>query len=412
MGGKNQHYVPQFYLKQFKTPESRNGKERVHTYFKGKDRYIGDKMVEDIASEDWFYRITGEKPQIIDDSLTALENRAAPLLEKLIEAKTTDGLTYSDLHDLALFLSTQHHRTSKFRGLQSESTQSLLDAAKDNPQYFEDFIKENSQYTVPDIEAMLSRERIDLATRRLAALQLPPEQQAARMAELDTELEHFNRIADEIGHDMESYRQGKVSDKFMEMLKYLAENPSVKQAQSLQMSVPKLVQRLVSMEWSVQRYREDVFRLTSDSPLLLYPLAVPASDDDWDALSLYSLTLMGEVHFYTDEIVEDHPPMMFVFPLTPHLDLFITPDRKGITGQELLGQSDADRWNEVQVIQAHRFVFSANKDFSIVPKAVEEYLAHKEMVEELIPARMQAEPHLNKKQPRDKRWILLGNVNC
>ena len=133
-------------------------------------------MVEDIASEDWFYRITGEKPQIIDDSLTALENRVAPLLKKLIEAKTTDGLTYSNLHDLSLFLSAQHYRTRKFRDLEVNSLREISVGAVKDPKGFEAFIKENSRYTRPLIEQRLSNMHIDIATRRLEVMKLSPEE--------------------------------------------------------------------------------------------------------------------------------------------------------------------------------------------------------------------------------------------
>ena len=411
---KKQHYVPQVYLRYFATPETanhENDEKRVHAYMKEEGRQLDKQLISGVAAENYFYDMPFDDAQVVEKWLGKdVEGLVGPILKKIVETQSVDALSYSELHGLAFFLSVQHHRTRKFRGLQSESTRSLLAAAKNHPQHFEDFIKENSQYTVPNTEAILSEKRIELATRRLEALQLPSDQQAARVAELDAELEQFNQVADKIMLDMESYKRGKPSDELMEMLEYNAENPSVEQARSLQMSVPKLAQRLINMDWSVQKYRQDDFRLTSDSPLLLIPLGFPSSEDDWNALELFHLTLLGEVHFYTDELVEDHPPMMFVFPLTPHLDLFISPDRDGFIGKALLGEN-AENWNEVQVMQAHRFVFSAHKDFSTVPKAVELYLGHKQMVEELIPARMQAEPHLNKKQPRDKRWVVPGDVN-
>lgn len=411
---KKQHYVPQVYLRYFATPETashEDDKKRIHAYMKEEGEQLDNQPVSGVAAENYFYDMPFDDAQVVEKWLGKdVEGRVGPILKKLVETQSVDALSYSELHDLAFFLSVQHHCTRKFRSLQSESTRNLLDAAKNHPQHFEDFIKENSQYTVPDVEAMLSKEHIELATRRLEALQLPPDQRAARMAELDTELERLNQITDEIKRDMENYKQGKPSDELMEMLKHNAENPSVAQARSLKMSVPKLAQRLTNMEWSIQKYRQDDFRLTSDSPLLLIPLGFPASEDDWGALELFHLTSLGEVHFYTDELVEDHPPMMFVFPLTPHLDLFISPDRDGFIGKALLGEN-AESWNEAQVMQARRFVFSAHRDFSVVSKAVELYLGHKQMVEELIPARMQAEPRLNKKQPRDKRWVVPGDVN-
>ncbi len=135
---------------------------------------------------------------------------------------------------------------------------------------------------------------------------------------------------------------------------------------------------------------------------MVFPLAVPASKNDWEAHELFSMTW---VHFYTDEIIEDYPPMAFILPLTPHFDLSIAPHGQMLASDDLLDQQDASTWNLFQVVQAHRFIFSAQNDFSTVNKAVEDYFWHKRLIEQLIPARTEEEPHLNKKEPRHKRWM-------
>lgn len=73
--------------------------------------------------------------------------------------------------------------------------------------------------------------------------------------------------------------------------------------------------------------------------------------------------------------------------------------------QNPLDEKVASGWNMFQVAQARRFVFSAHDDFSVVTEAIEDYVWHKRLIEQLIPARMRDEPHLNKREPHHKRWI-------
>lgn len=403
--GKNQHYVPQSYLKRFKTAESQGKKERIHAYLKEESKYIGYQLVANVASEKWFYKMPGDDPHAVDDNLTALEARIGPLLKGLVVTETTDTLTHSDMHDLAFFLATQHYRTRKFRDMQTESLKSLVDAAENHPKHFEAFIRENSQYTEPDIKRILSEEHIALAGRRLETLQLPTEEQAPRMAQLDEELKQFNERSEEIMQFLKDYKQGKVSDEILQIIKTLLENPEIKQAQSLQESVPKLAHRLLSLEWNIHKYSQAANLLTSDSPFIFIPLARPASEDDWEADGLLSMTWLGIIHFYSDEIIEDYPPMAFMLPLTPHLRIVIAPPGEMQTNGVILDRQDADVWNIFQVAQAHRFIFSAQNDFSLVPKAVEKYQWHKKFLDEILPTRLAEEPHLNMPEPRHKRWV-------
>lgn len=159
---------------------------------------------------------------------------------------------------------------------------------------------------------MLSEKRIAFASRRLEALQLPAKDQALRMAALDDEQKQFNERSEKAKQFFDDYKQGKVPDELLEVVKTLVEKPGIKQAQSLQPSVPKLAQRLLGMEWSLHKYAPDAYRFTSDSPFMTIPLARPASENDWEALEVFSMTWLGMVHFYVDEIIQDHPPMAFV----------------------------------------------------------------------------------------------------
>lgn len=198
---------------------------------------------------------------------------------------------------------------------------------------------------MPDVERILSEERIAVASRRLEAQRLPFEEQAQRLTALDEELKLFNKRAIDVKQFLEDYKRGKVSDEFLNSIKYRADNPHINQAQSLQASVPKLAQKLLDMEWNVHKYSKKAFRFTSDNPLMIFPLAVPASKNDWEAHELFSMIWLGIVHFYTDEIIEDYPPMAFILPLTPHFDLSIAPHGQMLASDNLLDQKDASTWN-------------------------------------------------------------------
>lgn len=402
---KNQHYVPRTYLKHFATADSSDDKPCVNAYMKEEGKQLNNQSISEVASAKWFYDFPGDENQTVENHLSKLEDRVGPILDELSISANISNLSYSDMYDLAFFLATQHYRTRKFRDMQTESIDALLDAAKNHPEHFEEFIKENSQYTAPDIERMLSEERIAIASRRLVALQLPREEQVQRIAELDEELRQFNERSKEVKRFIDNYKQGKVSDEFLQIVKTLSENPEIKQAQSLQASVPKLAQRLLSLEWIVHKYSQDANLFTSDNPFMFVPLARPANEDDWEADGLYSMTCLGIIHFYTDEIIEDYPPMAFTLPLTPHLRLVIAPPGAMRTNGAILDQQDADIWNIFQVAQAHRFIFSAQDDFSAVPKAVESYLKHKRFIDEILPALMAEKPNAFKREPRHRRWV-------
>lgn len=400
----NDHYVSQLYLKRFKTPKSRVGKEQIHMYMKEENRYVGNPSVAKVASENRFYDVPGDNPRVVDNNLEGLETHAGPILNKLVAAETADVLTHSDMNNLAYFLAAQHYRTRKFRNMQTESVKSLVNAAENHPEHFEEFIKENSQYTVPDVERMLSERRIELASYRLEVLQLPTHERVQRMTILDEELRQFNDRSEEVVRLLDGFKRGKVPDELLQVAKMLSENPEIKQAQSLQTSIPKFAQRLLSLEWLVHKYSQDANLLTSDNPLIFVPLAEPASKDDLKACELFSMTCLGVIHFYLDEVIEDYPPTAFMLPLTPHLRLVIAPPGDMQINGAILDSEDAAKWNLFQVAQAHRFIFSAQNDFSVVPKAVEWYRNHKQFLEETVPGILAMEPHLHVLEPRHKRW--------
>ena len=371
MGGKNQHYVPQFYLKQFKTPESRVGKEHVHRYSKEEDRYLDHQMVKNVAFEGWFYRIPGDNSQTIDDSLTALEDHVAPLLKRLIEAKTTDVLTHSDLHDLALFLSAQHYRTRKFRDLEVDSLREISVGAVKDPKGFEEFIKENSGYTRPLIEQRLSNIHIDIATRRLEVMNLTPEERDKQLPALDEELKQFESSSAEVKAGLDLFARGQVPEGYLEAMEQRLKVPTDIHAQAISSSVPKFAERLLSLEWSIHRYPNDVYRYTSDNPLVLFPLST-SSSKDVEAFRLVIAAALGEVDFYLNQLVETYPPIAFFLPITPHLDLVVAPHGSFGKNGGVQSKRTAFSLNTFQFIQAKRFIFSDRNDFPDIPAMREE----------------------------------------
>lgn len=404
---KRQHYVPRMYLKHFATPESSGGKPQIHAYIREEGKKLSESAIaiENVAVEKWFYDLPGEDDQAVEKHLSTLEANASPLLEELANSANIKGLSHSNKNDLAYFLATQHYRTRKFRDLAVESSKDLIEAASNDPDEFRNFIKKNSEYTNPLIEKLLSSIHIDIAMRRMAALQMSSDEQAKLLPVLDEELRRFTEFAAKVRQEREEYAKGKVSAGCLQTMKAFTESPAIMQAQSLQASVPKLAQRLLDMEWNIHRFSKDTFRFTSDSPLMLIPLRRPASNNDGEAHLLYGMTVLGMVDFFLDEIIEKYPPMMFVLPLTPYLDLSIAPYGEITTDNELSGQKTAFIWNSFQVLQANRFIFSAQKDFSMVPEAVEKYKKHRMIVEQAIPAWLEENEHTNREEPSSSRWM-------
>ena len=103
MEKKNQHYVPQFHLRQW----SSNGK-LISVYNKYSQRFVDNKgSIRNLASRDYFYDKNGEAEKM----LGKIESSLSPLYRKIIGAKSTLDLTALEQNLLYLHFILSNERT-------------------------------------------------------------------------------------------------------------------------------------------------------------------------------------------------------------------------------------------------------------------------------------------------------------
>ena len=118
---KNQHYVPQFLLKNFASRD-----EAFIWAYDKKEKYseqnrIKERAVKKVASEKFFYDMhTNDPENSYEYVLEKIENDTARIIAEIIKTKTINDLSEEERGTLSLFIVTQILRT---RGnlLQSES---------------------------------------------------------------------------------------------------------------------------------------------------------------------------------------------------------------------------------------------------------------------------------------------------
>ncbi len=118
---KNQHYVPQFLLKNFASRD-----EAFIWAYDKKEKYskqnrIKERAIKKVASEKFFYDIHNNEPEnSYEYVLEKIENDTAPIIAEIIKIKNIKDLSEEERGTLSLFIVTQILRT---RGnlFQSES---------------------------------------------------------------------------------------------------------------------------------------------------------------------------------------------------------------------------------------------------------------------------------------------------
>ena len=118
---KNQHYVPQFLLKNFSSRE-----ESFIWAYDTNEKYskqnrIKERAIKKVASEKFFYDIhNNETENSYEYVLEKIENDTAPIIAEIIKTKNIKDLSEEERGTLSLFIVTQILRT-KGNLLQSES---------------------------------------------------------------------------------------------------------------------------------------------------------------------------------------------------------------------------------------------------------------------------------------------------
>lgn len=140
---KNQHYVPQFLLKNF---SSRSGRF-IWTYFKDEKIYnsnrIRERAIRKVASEQYFYDEDGEDVKdSFEYKLKESEDNASLIIAKLIKTKDLKSLEIDEKKNLAYFITLQHLRTKG----QLNKTEKTLD-------YFSDQLLQKANIKIPQINS-------------------------------------------------------------------------------------------------------------------------------------------------------------------------------------------------------------------------------------------------------------------
>jgi hypothetical protein len=104
---KNQHIVPQHYLKNFS-----KDKETLYRY-NIKTGKISHKSIKKICVSSYYYGKEGLEQALGEE----LENKHAPILNKLISSRKLEHLTIEEVNHLLSFLTLQYSRTESARKL-------------------------------------------------------------------------------------------------------------------------------------------------------------------------------------------------------------------------------------------------------------------------------------------------------
>ncbi len=109
---KIQHYVPQFYLRNF---ASQNGSTYFTTCFDKTNQKIFPANVDTIAAEKYFYDSDGDTNQEIERQLGQFETTFNRAYVKLLKSEHVHDLSNDELDALAYFIASQEVRTKEFR---------------------------------------------------------------------------------------------------------------------------------------------------------------------------------------------------------------------------------------------------------------------------------------------------------
>lgn len=140
---KNQHYVPQFLLKNF----SSRGNKFIWTYDKNEkyniQNQIKERPIKKVASEEFFYdQQKNHKKGSYEYALQKVENETAPIIRKIIETKNIKDLSKEERIKISLFITIQNLRT-KGQLLRTESSMELLSHQ----------LKEKANIKIPKIDS-------------------------------------------------------------------------------------------------------------------------------------------------------------------------------------------------------------------------------------------------------------------
>lgn len=148
---KDQHFVPQFMLRYFQSKE-----HYIWAYDKHFNK-IEERSISKVAFKKFFYDLNeGEAEGSLEGNLSKIETAAAPIIEKIIKARSVDILSEDDKGKMALFLAVQNARTITAQN-------DIQDFQKQFRMQINDFIKEmlGDADLLPDNTRELWRDNIE-----------------------------------------------------------------------------------------------------------------------------------------------------------------------------------------------------------------------------------------------------------
>lgn len=108
----SQHYVPRLLIRRHSiNPEAARGTEQVYCYDKSTDKIFPTNIKNVFAGTRYYDPATGTDQPSIDPTLTRIEAKAAPVLERLVKKQALSQLTREDRTTISIFLAVQFART-------------------------------------------------------------------------------------------------------------------------------------------------------------------------------------------------------------------------------------------------------------------------------------------------------------
>jgi DNA-binding protein Fis len=123
---KNQHYVPQFLLKNFSSRE----RKFIWAYDKN-EKYsiknqIKERPIKKVASEEYFYdQNENNEIESYEYALQKVEEETAPIIQKILQTKNIIDLLEQERRTLSFFITLQDLRT-KGQLLRTETSMETL----------------------------------------------------------------------------------------------------------------------------------------------------------------------------------------------------------------------------------------------------------------------------------------------
>ena len=115
---KNQHFVPQLYLRHFAIPESLQHKNKWIRTLRFSDGYETSRPIKKVAALDYLYtplQADGTRCYRVDDKIGALENSVAPLWEMIADGTFNLEGKAGAKKLISLFVATLHLRNPEMK---------------------------------------------------------------------------------------------------------------------------------------------------------------------------------------------------------------------------------------------------------------------------------------------------------